>query len=102
MRRVQIGGGVWFDADAALYYEESTRWNGQNRISCATGDQFLHEELIRTKSGSWLLHEWSQWQGGYDTYKRISAEEAAQWLVQHDHVEAAEKAKPGSVAAAEI
>lgn len=102
MKRIQIGGGVWFDADAAQCYGESRHFDGRNHISDATGDQWLHEELYRTRSGSWILHEWSQWQGGHDRYRQLSPAEAARWLISQGHSEAAELAEPGSVAAAEL
>lgn len=83
--------GAWFDADKATKYDEDTRFNGSNQISVNTGDQWLHEALYKTRSGKWVLNAWSQWQGGYDTYKQIDPDAAAIWLVKNGHDEAAPK-----------
>jgi hypothetical protein len=36
MKRINLGGGVWFDRDKATGFEESTHWDGNNHISDAT------------------------------------------------------------------
>jgi len=77
--------GRWFDIDKAERFSENTYWNGNNHISCATGDQFYHESLWRTKSGIWVLHEWSDWQGSMETWSEIDDDEAAKWLIKNDH-----------------
>lgn len=85
MDRTCIGGGMWFDRDTAIVYAEAQRWNGNNHISCATGSQWDHEELIRTASGVWILRAWSQWQGSVPSYRVVEAEEAYRWLVDNEH-----------------
>jgi hypothetical protein len=83
MNRVNLGDGRWFSSDAATRYEEGRRWDGQNHISLATRSQWDHEALWRTKSGAWVLHWWSQWQGSQDTWEIIDADKAARWLIRN-------------------
>lgn len=85
MNRIALTDGPgWFDRDKATCYEEGTRFNGSNHISLATGSQWEHEELHHTKSGSWILCSWSDWQGsGAPTYERISEQDAADWLIRN-------------------
>lgn len=80
--------GKWFDRDKALRWDESTRWDGSNHISCATGSQWNHEELYRTASGRWILHTWSQWQGSSSSWEEIAHQAAVLWLSQHGHDDA--------------
>lgn len=93
--RIQIGGGRWFDAETAECFNESTWWDGNNRISQATGSQWDHESLIRTASGNWILHWWSQWQGSKGRHTVVSAEEAQVWLIDNGHGDVVEKHFPG-------
>jgi len=72
---------MWFDLESATMYKEDTWWNGNNHISCATGSQWEHEALWRTKSGRWILNHWSQYQGSSESWEEISDVEAAKWLV---------------------
>ena len=74
------GSGRWFDVDSVEEFTEDTRWDGHNRSSCATGSQWEHETLYRTKGGLWVLHHWSQWQGTQATWVVYTAERAAVWL----------------------
>lgn len=82
MRRQAIDDGGWFDRDVARCFNEATRWDGQNHISRATGSQWDHEEMYRTRRGVYILHGWSQWQGSRPSWRRITAAEAGAWLVQ--------------------
>lgn len=85
MTRVSLtdGSGRWFNADSALIFKEDTYWNGSNHISKATGSQWEHEALYRTKGGVWVLNCWSDWQGSYETYEAISQDQAIDWLIAH-------------------
>ena len=85
MRRVALPDGLWFDVDSAEKFEEATFWDGRNRISRATGSQWDHETLYRTKSGHWVKHWWSQWQGSVDRWELLSDDEAARWLVRNGY-----------------
>jgi hypothetical protein len=79
------GSGRWFFTSKARSWDEATRWDGHNNISCATGSQWDHEELYRTAGGVYVLHHWSQWQGSTPSYEEIPAEDAARWLSQNEH-----------------
>lgn len=83
MDRVVTTDGRWFDRDkAAVLAEEGTRWDGRNHISRATGDQWLHEQLMRTASGAYVLCRWSDWQGTRASYEVIGEHEASRWVTK--------------------
>jgi hypothetical protein len=81
----------WFDIDAAEKFREDTEWDGNNHISKATGSQFDHQTLYRTKGGRWVLNRWSQWQGSRETYEFISDDEAREWLIAQNEDVAVER-----------
>ena len=86
MARVSFDDGRWFDTSKARSWKESTHHDGRNFISDATGSQWEHEHLYLTaKSKAWILNQWSDWQGSRETYREISASEAAAWLVRNGH-----------------
>ena len=94
MQRQAIdGGAAWFDIDAADRIDEKTNWDGRNHISLATGSQWEHEVLWRTKSKKWVLNSYSQRQGSIETWEQISDERAASWLIanEREHPDAAEE-----------
>lgn len=102
MARQKIDGGPrWFSTSKARSFEEATRWNGNNHISCATGSQWDHQALYLTRKGVWVLHRWSQWQGSTDTWTEVTPEEARDWLLCQDEQDAAEELFPGCVEAVE-
>lgn len=102
IKQINLGGGKWFDANAAENFAEDTRWDGHNHISVATGSQWDHEELYRTRSGRWILHTWSQWQGSREHYAIVSDDAARTWLTDQDHGADVERLFPGALAAAEV
>lgn len=81
----------WFERSKAKCYEEETRWDGNNHISCATGNQWRHEKLYRTAGGRWVLHWWSNYGNEADRYRFISDEDAKQWLLAQHHDGAVEE-----------
>lgn len=87
MARIPLtdGSGRWFDDQSAISFAESTRWNGNNHISRATGSQWDHETLYHTRSGQWVLHHWSQWQGSLERYDTVAETEAVAWLVNNEY-----------------
>jgi len=100
---INLPDGTWFDMDAAEEFKEDTYWNGNNHSSVATGSQWEHERLYKTKTGKYVLRYWSQWQGsGPGTYTVLDAATAAKWLLKHEHNEEAEKAVPGIIASTEV
>ena len=74
------GSGRWFDLESAEVFDEDTRWNGRNKSSCATGSQWEHETLYRTKSDRWILSHKSQWEGHLPSWTEMEATAAARWL----------------------
>ena len=79
------GSKKWFDREKAEEFDEGKNWDGSNNISVATGSQTEHEILYLTRNGTWVKNEWSQWQGSIQTWREISVDEAAQWLMENGH-----------------
>lgn len=86
--RLTDGSGRWFDEGKAQEFEEDSWFDGHNHVSVATGDQFLHEKLFKTRSGKYILHKWSQWQGSKESYEEIDKDEAETWLLTNNHHDA--------------
>lgn len=85
MRRIKIDGKAWFDADAAQSWEETTTWDGHNRISDATGSQWRHETLYLTAKGAWVIDGYSQYQGSPNWTNMVTPKEAYGWLLRCDY-----------------
>jgi hypothetical protein len=81
MTRVSIGNGRWFNQDTATYTKGDTYFDGSNLIDINTGSQWERQYLWRTAGGTWLINQYSQWQGVQETYEEVTEEEAALWLV---------------------
>ena len=81
----------WFDENKAERFSEATWWDGSNHVSVATGSQWDHQVLYRTKGGRWVLHSWSQWQGRPERYRFITDAEAQTWLLKNEHDAAVER-----------
>jgi hypothetical protein len=87
----EYGKPYVFNTNNCKEFEEDTRWNGHNEISLATGTQFDHETLYRTKKGTWVLLSWSQWQGSAEEYEIIDKTTAIHWLLKNNYHEYLEK-----------
>ena len=87
MSRVPMtdGSGSWFNPESSVLFKENTRHDGRNYISVATGSQWEHESLYYTRSGKWVLHSFSGWQGKLDTYEVIEESTAVSWLISNSH-----------------
>ena len=94
--------GTWFDADRATRYNEDTRWDGRNNISCTTGNQWEHEDLFHTASGRWILRHSSQWEGVAATWREIPETEAFKWLVANEHADIVEQLNANALALREV
>jgi len=70
---------------AACRWDEATKFNGQNHISVATGYQWYHETLYRSRKGRYYLVHTSDWQGSSSSAEIVSDREAAQWLLHNEH-----------------
>ena len=95
MARVALtdGSGSWFDDKAAILFKEDTNWDGRNQISVPTGSQWDHEYLYYTKSGKWVLNDFSNYQGSLDGYRQIDESDAIAWLIQNRCFEQEEMGK---------
>ena len=103
MTRQALDDGGWFDTDKATMHDEATRWNGNNHISVATGSQWYHEALYRTRSGAWVLHAWSNYQGSAPAWATIDTARAAEWLVTNSHADVTlDRATAAAIAHAEL
>ena len=84
MSRYRMDDGVIVDTDKSTHqYEESTRWNGNNHISIATGSQWEHETLYRSAKGRYYVEHTSQWQGSTPSARWVDHAEAASWLIEN-------------------
>lgn len=87
MTRIALtdGSGAWFNSESAILFKEDTRFDGRNQISVPTGSQWEHQWLYYTKSGKWVLNEFSNYQGSLESYAQISEDEAVTWLIQNGY-----------------
>ena len=86
MARYRMDGGTVVDTDnSTQHWNEATRWNGNNHISVATGSQWDHETLYRSRKGRYYVEHSSQWQGSLDSAEWVSNAEAARWLLANEH-----------------
>ena len=83
MERIPLKNGEWFDKEKCESWKAAYDHDGSNLICRATGCQWHHEVLLRTASGNWVLHEWSNYQGSLDIYTRISLDAATRWFIQN-------------------
>jgi len=66
-------------------WEEETFFDGNNTISKATGSQWHHQTLFRSRKGRYWIECTSQWQGDRDRAEWLSPEDATRWLLLNDH-----------------
>jgi hypothetical protein len=82
MARFSMDDGTVIDTDNAQeHWNESTDWDGRNQISRATGDQWCHQTLYKSRKGRYYIVHESQWQGSRPHAEWISPEAAARWLL---------------------
>lgn len=81
MAKYMIDGTVVDTDKASESWDEDTRWNGNNHISVATGSQWNHETLYRSRKGRYYVVHDSQWQGSTPSAEFISDTEAAAWIL---------------------
>lgn len=84
MAKYNIDGVIVNTDNATASWEESTRWNGNNHISVATGSQWEHETLYKSRKGNYWIENVSQWQGSTPLARFVSATEAAAWIMAND------------------
>lgn len=80
--KYQMDGGTIVDTDkSSQHWEENTRWDGRNHISVATGSQWEHQTLYRSRKGRYYVVHESQWQGSTPHAEWVSEHEAVRWLL---------------------
>lgn len=77
-------GTVVKTENATQKWEEGTRWDGNNHISVATGSQWNHQTLYRSRKGRYYIEHTSQYQGSLPHTEWISNHEAARWLLANE------------------
>lgn len=86
MARYRMPDGTVVDTDnASKSWEEAIRWDGRNNISVATGDQWVHQTLYRSRRGRYYIETVSQWQGSTPHAEWVSQREAVRWLLLNRH-----------------
>lgn len=86
MSKYRLEDDTLVDTDlATASYEEAADFNGSNWISRATGSQWEHQKLHRSRKGRYYLEHWSNWQGSKPSAELIDNEAAARWLLLNDH-----------------
>lgn len=82
MARYRMDDGTVIDTEnAQTSWREDTYWDGHNHVSKATGSQWDHETLYRSRKGRYYIEHTSQWQGRRPHVEWVSREEAARWLL---------------------
>lgn len=86
MARIALtdNSGKWFSTETAEKFDEDSYHNGSNWISKATGSQWNHEAIYRTKGGRFILNCWSNYQGSRETYEEIDNDDAAVWFSKNE------------------
>lgn len=86
MARYEMSDGMIVDTgNASAHWEEATNWDGSNHISRATGSQWDHETLYRSRRGRYYIEHSYQWEGSVPNAEWVSNEGAARWLLKMEH-----------------
>ena len=85
MARYRIDGTIIDTSNATQSWKEETDWDGHNQISRATGSQWDHETLYRSRKGRYYVEHTSAYQGSRPRVEWVSPEEAARWLLLMGH-----------------
>jgi hypothetical protein len=85
MAKYNIDGRIFRTATAAKSWDEDTRWDGNNYISVPTGSQWEHQQLYKSRKGTYWLETTCNWQGTVPTAEIMSDHDAAVWLVLNGH-----------------
>ncbi len=95
MARYEMSDGSVVDTlRSSADWREGTSHNGQNTISLATGSQWDHEHLYRSRRGRYYVERSSQWQGSTDRCEWISNEAAACWLARNEYEPTDDEGEP--------
>jgi hypothetical protein len=92
--RYRMQDGTTIDTDRSTdNWEEQRDHDGKNWISRATGSQWEHERLFRSRRGRFYIEHTSQWQGRLPWAEWVSPERAAAWLDANEYEIPAELAE---------
>jgi len=85
MARFKMEDGTVVDTDKATQaWNEYRTHDGRNFISKATGSQWDHQKLHRSRKGRFYLVHSSDYQGSMDSAEWISQRAAVAWLVANE------------------
>jgi hypothetical protein len=85
MSTYRMDDGSVVDTDrASAFWLEATFFDGHNSISKATGTEWTHQTLYRSRKGRYYVEHTSQWQGSRSHVEWVSREEAARWLLHNE------------------
>jgi len=85
MARYKMDDGIIVETENSTgSWKEATDWDGNNHISRATGSQWDHETLYRSRKGRYYIVIKSQWQGTLPSARWVTPVEAAAWLIHND------------------
>ena len=86
MARYEMSDGMIVDTDnASARWKEAADFDGRNHISRATGSQWDHETLYRSRRGRYYIEQCSQREGCVPNAEWVSNEGAARWLLKMGH-----------------
>jgi hypothetical protein len=85
MATYRIESSIVRTENATRSWDEATTHDGRNYISRATGSQWNHQRLHRSRRGRYWLECESDWQGSTPHAEWLSPEAAARWLLSQDH-----------------
>lgn len=86
MSKYRMDDGTVIDTSKAQqHWDEDTYWDGNNHISTATGSQWNHQTLYKSRKGRYYIEHTSQWQGSKAHVEWVSPEEATRWLLHNEH-----------------
>lgn len=85
MARYRMENCVVDTGRATQSWEEARDHDGNNFISRATGTQWDHETLYRSRKGRFYKECTSAYQGSTPHAEWVSPEEAVRWFVLNDH-----------------
>ena len=78
-------GTILKTENAVQSWDEKKDWNGSNKISRATGNQWGHETLHKSRKGRYWVEHDSLWGDSLPWASWISKREAAAWLLLMEH-----------------
>ncbi len=85
MARYRTEDGTVIDTERAQqHWEEATDHDGSNHISRATGSQWYHQTLYKSRKGRYYIEHTSDFQGSRAHVEWVSPQEATRWLLHND------------------